>query len=247
MIYDLELGFSRSQHSVLSESLSPRPILKNKPYFSREPGGVVLAGKFAEGFSLRSDETFLRAYRTPNDPTPTGRVREALEGIRIYRQFDTSPRSNTRHGISATTQNDFLFEDGSNLAAVLASRAFAPALPSLSRWLPHLAERFSAISTHAGNGILQVFIQEQGLVDSIPGSRLSDGTLRILCLLAVLLHPQPPRLVCIEEPELGLHPQIIRDIANLIIEASDRMQLLVTTHSIEFINALGGHPESVLA
>jgi len=189
----------------------------------------------------------LRAYRTPNDPTPTGRVREALEGVRIFRHFDTGPRSSTRHGVSATVRNDFLAEDGGNLAAVLSSRDFAPALAGLNRWLPLLAERFTAVSTHAGNGILQVFVQEAGLSESIPGGRLSDGTLRALCLLSVLLHPKPPGLVCIEEPELGLHPQIIRDIANLMIEASRRMQLIVTTHSVEFINALGGHSESVLA
>ncbi|WP_419621951.1 AAA family ATPase, partial [Thiolapillus sp.] len=39
--------------------------------------------------------------------------------------------------------------------------------------------------------------------------RLSDGTLRYLCLLAILCHPKPPPLVCIEEPELGLHPDVL--------------------------------------
>lgn len=55
--------------------------------------------------------------------------------------------------------------------------------------------------------------------------------LRYLCLLAVLCHPSPPPLVCIEEPELGLHPDVLPTLAELLKEAATRTQLIVTTHS----------------
>lgn len=60
---------------------------------------------------------------------------------------------------------------------------------------------------------------------------LSDGTLRLLCLLAILKTPKPPPLICIEEPELGLHPDWIKLVAELLEEAATRTQIIVTTHS----------------
>ena len=80
----------------------------------------------------------------------------------------------------------------------------------------------------------------------IPANRLSDGTLRYLALLTILCHPTPPPLVCIEEPELGMHPDIMTDIAKLLIAASKRTQLIVTTHSKNLIDRLWEDPESVV-
>lgn len=60
---------------------------------------------------------------------------------------------------------------------------------------------------------------------------LSDGTLRLLALLAILKTPNPPPLICIEEPELGLHPDWIKLVAELLEEAATRTQIIVTTHS----------------
>jgi predicted ATPase len=53
-------------------------------------------------------------------------------------------------------------------------------------------------------------------------------------------------LVCIEEPELGLHPDILPTIADLLIEASSRMQLVVTTQSDILVDALTEIPEAIL-
>ena len=80
----------------------------------------------------------------------------------------------------------------------------------------------------------------------MPATRLSDGTLRYLCLLVLLLHPTPPPLMCIEEPELGMHPDIIGTIAELLIDASKRTQLIVTTHSDLLISKLSEIPEAVV-
>ena len=84
---------------------------------------------------------------------------------------------------------------------------------------------------------------------SIPAARLSDGTLRYLCLLAILYNPNPtlePPLVCLEEPELGLHPDIVSGLAKHLLAASERMQLIVTTHSDILIDALSDTPESIV-
>lgn len=93
-------------------------------------------------------------------------------------------------------------------------------------------------------GTVQVFFHEGR--HTIPATRLSDGTLRYLCLLAILCHPNPGPLICIEEPELGLHPDVIPTLAELLKEASQRTQLIVTTHSDILIDALTDDPECIL-
>ena len=75
---------------------------------------------------------------------------------------------------------------------------------------------------------------------------MSDGTLKFLALLAALFHPKAPPLMCIEEPELGLHPDALQFVAEVLLEASETMQLIVTTHSDALVDALTDHPESVL-
>ncbi len=67
-----------------------------------------------------------------------------------------------------------------------------------------------------------------------------------MCLVALLVDPQPPKLLCIEEPELGLHPDLIPKIADLLVEASKRTQIIVTTHSDILVDAMTEHPEYVV-
>jgi predicted ATPase len=60
---------------------------------------------------------------------------------------------------------------------------------------------------------------------------LSDGSLRFICLVTALLQPKPPSTIVIDEPELGLHPEAIRILGELIRDASNRTQLIVATQS----------------
>ena len=69
-------------------------------------------------------------------------------------------------------------------------------------------------------------------------SALSDGTLRFICLATLLLQPDLPPVVLIDEPELGLHPAAIQVLAGMLQSASTRTQLLVATQSVTLINQL---------
>ncbi len=93
-------------------------------------------------------------------------------------------------------------------------------------------------------GAVQIFVREKSMVQPLPATRLSDGTLHYLFLMALLLDPNPPLLLCLEEPEIGLHPDILPAVAEMLVEASQRTQLIVTTHSDALISALP--PEAVL-
>ncbi len=100
------------------------------------------------------------------------------------------------------------------------------------------------IQTKTEGGTIQVFLQDNGF--PLSARRISDGTMRFLCLLVVLCDPAPPPVVLIEEPELGLHPDAIGALADLLREASERMQLIVTTHSEALVDRFGDTPEAVL-
>lgn len=65
---------------------------------------------------------------------------------------------------------------------------------------------------------------------------LSDGSIRFICLATALLQPEPPSIIIIDEPELGLHPEAIAVLAELIQDASTRTQVIVATQSPTLIN-----------
>ena len=135
-------------------------------------------------------------------------------------------------------------DGGENLALVLAkirTRVKKELLAGLGQLYPGIID----LNPVPGEGNVQLFLEEEG-GRSIPATRLSDGTLRYLCLLAILLHPEPPPLVAIEEPELGLHPDVLPYIAELLVQASQRTQLFVTTHSAMILDALTEQAESVI-
>lgn len=138
-----------------------------------------------------------------------------------------------------------LSEDSSNLALVLGDHdAYdRPAFMEIARrFLPGLND--ISVSLNSGGAELVFYHGDFG--SKIPATRISDGTLRFLALLAILLARNPPPLICIEEPELGLHPDALARVGDLLIDASRRAQLIVTTHSDALISALTSQVDAVI-
>jgi len=81
-----------------------------------------------------------------------------------------------------------------------------------------------------------LMLEEQGLDSSVHVSNISDGTLRYLCLLSILFNPDRGSLVCIDEPEVGLHPDMIANIGYSVIEASTKSVMVISTHSENLLN-----------
>lgn len=74
--------------------------------------------------------------------------------------------------------------------------------------------------------------------------QLSDGTLRFICLATLLMQPEPPQVIIIDEPELGLHPQAINKLAAMIKRASATSQIIISTQSNQLIDYF--EPEDVI-
>lgn len=168
-----------------------------------------------------------------------------LEKIRFYREWSFGRKTPPRLPQKPDLPNRYLDEDGANLGHVLNRIGREPtAKNKLLNNLKPLYEGIDDYHVNIDSGSVQVFLHEGKM--TIPATRLSDGTLRYLYLLAILTHPSPPPLVCIEEPELGLHPDVLGNLAQLLLDASQRMQLIVTTHSDLLVDALTEAPESII-
>jgi predicted ATPase len=170
---------------------------------------------------------------------------EAYEKCRIYREWAFGRNTVFREPQKADMRNDRLEEDFSNLGLFLSRLRKTPkAKKAILDGLTNLYDGLTDFEPIVEGGSVQVFFTEGDF--SIPATRLSDGTLRYLCLLAILCDPTPPPLICIEEPELGLHPDILPKLADLLAAASEKTQIIVTTHSDILVDAMTERPEAVV-
>jgi len=194
---------------------------------------------------VNPEESILSQRKDPDQYPELTWMGKQLGQIKIYRDWNFGRKAQLRQPQEVDAPNDFLAEDFSNLGLVLNSLRRKPKIKK--RIIELLSEFYEGVDDYdviIEGGTVQVFLQEGDY--TIPATRLSDGTLRYICLIAILLHPTPPALICIEEPELGIHRDVIPTIAKLLREASERTQLIVTTHSDALIDALSDQPESVL-
>ena len=253
--YTLDFLEKGQRFRVNSEELRPEhpDSIASEPHFSTD--GEIAHVDFVESGSenevtrmsamdIRSDQSIFAQVRGPNYPQLTYTA-EQFERIRLFREWSFGRRMPARLPQKADLPNDFLAEDGTNLGLILSRLRREPRPKArLLKALRELYEGIEECDVSIEGGTVQVFLQENKI--TIPATRLSDGTLRYLCLLAILCHPTPPPVVCLEEPELGLHPDVLPGLADLLRDASERCQLIVTTHSDTLVDALTDTPESVV-
>ena len=249
--YENNQRFRLHGESLCPESVDadPNPI----PYFDAGADNVYLlfddsrqeTGRSTIRIKPSTNQSVFASIKGPTYPelTYTG---EQFQRIGLFREWAFGRHVRLRLPQKADLPNDFFMESGSNLGLVLnrLKRDYPKEKDRLLSGLRQLYENIVDFDVSIEGGTVQVFLREGDI--TVPATRLSDGTLRYLCLLAILCHPQPPPLVCIEEPELGLHPDILPGLAKLLIEASKRCQLIVTTHSDVIVDSLTDTPESVV-
>lgn len=195
--------------------------------------------------SINPSLSILAQFRDPEQYPEISYLAEAYDKVRIYRNWTFGRNTVFREPQKADMRNDRLEEDFSNLGLFLNRLRRSPrAKAEILKGLQDLYEEVSDFDIIVEGGTVQVFFTEGDF--TISATRLSDGTLRYLCLLAILCDPDPPSLICIEEPELGLHPDILPRLADHFIAASKRTQLIITTHSDILVDSMTEQPEVVV-
>lgn len=179
-------------------------------------------------------------------------LRAALAGIRSY------VLDHEAMGLSAErVEGEELNPDGGDIAAVLARirETAPPAFAALTAEMLRIAPEFRSLELSEradGRVELGLRLDEDGIV---PAAELSQGMLYLLGLLALAFDPTPPRLLCIEEIDRGIHPRTLREVRDLLYRLSypqafglDRapVQVIATTHSPYLIDLFRDHPEEVV-
>lgn len=151
-----------------------------------------------------------------------------------------------------------LAEDGRNLAVVLdrirdeAPERFEALNAELGRWLPEFDRvLFETPSPGHRSFALRTRAEQR----PVQARNLSDGTLLALAMLCLAYTPDPPPVVCFEEPDHGLHPRLMRDVRDALHrlaypenfgETREPVQVIATTHSPILLDLFRDHPEEVV-
>lgn len=162
---------------------------------------------------------------------------------------------------SATVQlqpNTLLTKDGANLAGALdnlrdiSEEAFEALKVELRQWLP---EFDSILFETPSPGQRSFKLRQSVSKQAIRSTDLSEGTLIALALLYIAHNPSSPKVVCLEEPDRGLHPRLLRDLRDSLYRLSypdqfgikrEPVQVIATTHSPYFLDLFKDHPEEIV-
>jgi predicted ATPase len=220
-----------------------KPDQSNGFYFEREAGGY---NKFANGNGEYWDYWLLDSTGEKNSSlhkvtAPRFQyLKEYFGQLKVFHFHDTSSSAPLRQP-AKLRDNVFLREDGSNLAAFLyliqkqhpsnfklieyAIRSVAP-----------FFERFDLRPDNLNNEVIFLTWQAKESDEYFDAGSFSDGTSRFIAQATLLLQPDPPKIIIIDEPELGLHPYAIHKLAALIKAASTKSQIILSTQSVNLLD-----------
>lgn len=175
-------------------------------------------------------------------------VLQALRSWRVYHFHDTSASARMK-ATSDVNDNTELRDDASNLASFLYilqqkhMDAYKKIVATVQLVAPFFDD-FDLKPSRLNEDKIRLEWREKGSDTYFNAHALSDGTLRFICLATLLLMPDPPATILIDEPELGLHPYAITLLAALLRSAATRTQVIVSTQSVTLVNQFT--PEDII-
>ena len=236
--YRLEGGISVISAKTVPGSLTQTALGLN--------GGDLRDQRNLDPKSLKLYESILMQVKDSQAYPELTELGQRFAQIQTFREWNFGPGSEVRQFQRTDMPTEALLPDSRNLGLLLNQLDHSDRWSEFNEYLSRFLPRFQRYSTRVESGTVQFYLHEKGMRLPIPAKRLSDGTIRFIAILAQLLSPTPPPLICMEEPELGLHPDAVALLAELLHEASSRTQLIVTTHSDALVSALTEYADSVL-
>jgi len=250
--YSLEIGCTGAEPRVWDETfrtLYTRDAKTLEDGFVRRRGSLKGLGDAAParaGFLRGVLKGFARDRSYLPMGFPAFSSYSIAQSLGRWRFYELDP--NAARSPSTEEAPDVLSEDGANLARVLKAlqRADRETSVRVRKLMNILVPGFSSWGTRRrADGTVVFTVKEDGIARPFLPSSISDGTIRLLCMLLGVLHTHATApLMSIDEPERCLHPQLFKTLVELIREASHKTQMLVTTHSAELVRWL--QPSEVL-
>lgn len=185
-------------------------------------------------------ETMLDDAKVPELAKTAQVIKSIMSMWRVYHFHDTSPDARVKKKCSIA-DNEYLRDDAGNLAPFLYRlRSEHPA------YYGRIVEYVRLFAPWFGDFVLKPDVENTGTIslswrekDSdypFGVDQLSDGTLRMMALISMLLQPSLPSCIILDEPELGLHPFALRLLADIIKATSRKSQVVVATQSAYFVD-----------
>jgi predicted ATPase len=167
-------------------------------------------------------------------------LRDRIRSWRFYDHFRTDPEAPARQS-HVGTYTPVLDDEGRDLAAALQTIREIGDAAALDE---AIADAFpgSSLTIVFDRGRFAIEMRQHGLLRALTAPELSDGTLRYLLLIAVMLTPRPPELMVFNEPETSLHPDLLPALARLIARAGAQSQVWVVSHSQKLVASLEEQP-----
>lgn len=212
-------------------------------YFEEDDGGFNL---FANGYNENWDYMPLggdgeEESELMNHTSDRAHfLREYFDDFHVFHFHDTSSHSALKQP-ARVRDYQFLREDGSNLPAFLyrISEENPRRFKLIEHTIRSVAPFFDRFVLEPdGINSDQLFLQwrEKNSDEYFDAYNLSDGTLRFIALTTLLLQPELPKTIIIDEPELGLHPYAISKLGAMIHKASSQAQIVVSTQSVTLLD-----------
>jgi predicted ATPase len=246
-VIELEFFFGRNGYSckLLPTAEDSLVFGEEKDYFHGS-GYDAPYGEYLGSGHLES--RLPQEVRAPGRRKIAHHVVAGIKGWRAYHFHDTSDSAAVKQ-TGDIEDNTTLRADAGNLAAFLyrlqeTDRPHYDALVGTIRLAAPFFDDFALHPTGLNPDKIRLRWRDKGSDGEFSAAALSDGTLRFICLAALLLQPDLPSLVILDEPELGLHPYAINLLADLLYAAATRTQVIVSTQSVTLVNQLG--PEDIL-
>ena len=201
------------------------------------------SGEYSHDLGSGHQESNLKHADEQRTDTFAPYVRAAMAGWRVYHFHDTGAAARVRQ-LQALRDERLFKPDAGNLAPFL--RRLREHYPEHYRQIVEtvrLAAPFFGDFVYRRDAPERIELEwfEADDPDTVRGPRqLSDGTLRFICLATLLLQPTElqPELVLVDEPELGLHPFALGLVAEMLAQASEARQVIVSTQSSDLVGEL---------
>ncbi len=166
---------------------------------------------------------------------------EAVKAWRVYHFHNTNPKAPMMQPTNAVG-SEMLAGDAANIADFLRTMKHKGWPHYYDRIVQHIRQ----VAPFFGDFVLKPDSQEQlrllwkekGSDTVYFPSQFSDGTIRFICLATLLLQPNPPATLILDEPELGLHPHAIMVLAGMLRLAEEKCQIIVSTQSSALVDYL---------
>jgi predicted ATPase len=165
-------------------------------------------------------------------------LREFIRGWRFYNSFHIDNEKIRKSVL--TSQEPVLREDAGNLSAVLFYlmtehlESFMELKYIIKMAIPGFLDL--NVKARGGPGEVIAFWREKAIDTELSLADLSDGTLRFITWATLCMLPSPPPLICIDEPDLGVHPRTLPILSGLFEKASEKTQLILATHISYFLS-----------